>query len=626
MLLLTGPVVLLAAYLRRPFWYDEIWRGHFVSEPLSSVWSELAVANTPSALGWFGLVRLSGEAFGWHTWALRLPGLLALPALGVAVAVLVRRFAGSVAAAFAVCWLCLNATFLDLATQLKPYTVETVATVAVVLLWLGPVRGGDTRGRGARRMAAGVVALCSVPAVFVIVPLAAMDVLGGGVGGGGGGGGRSLLRRGQLRRSQLGRCLRETLPAVVLVTVHTLVFLGHQSAQRAGDYWDTQFLAGRDPWQAMCFVGDQLWRMLAGSPPGIDQFDPSLVPGYLHLPHYLPWLLAPLTGVFGAVGIAALARRADGRRVLAALVGAEVLMLGASAVRFWPFGPTRTNQFVVPLLLLVVVVGVDRVVRQVVRRVTRDRADAAPRDRLLSVLGATSGAMVLLIVAGVALAGGLSGDRLLWERRDRLRGLDLMVDATVATRRLVRPGDVVVVGGRLARPGWIYAMEVSDDLPRQPGALPPVPAGTAAGAEAPRVARADTVFVVPGLLRRAELAASTSADSAAAADSGTAVDKAAATLADTAVTGSTADSDSVGSDNAADAAAVAHLQRSKRLIVFVFDIEEKAIAADLAALRQDGWCPGEQWSFRLTGSVTVYERCGRPNGAEREMIHGKHFP
>ncbi len=43
--------VVLRAYLNRPFWYDEIWRGHFVSEPLGSFWSELARANTPSAAG-----------------------------------------------------------------------------------------------------------------------------------------------------------------------------------------------------------------------------------------------------------------------------------------------------------------------------------------------------------------------------------------------------------------------------------------------------------------------------------------------------------------------------------------------------------------------------------------------
>ncbi|WP_326828404.1 glycosyltransferase family 39 protein [Parafrankia elaeagni] len=139
--------------------------------------------------------------FGWHGWALRLPGLLAVPALGVAIAVLVRRFAGRAAAVAAVCLLCLNATFLDLASQLKPYAIETLAVVAVVLLWLGPVPGGrDERARGTRRTAAGIVALCAVPAVFVVVPLAALDVLTGA---------------GKRRRR-----LAEGLPAVGLVTAH----------------------------------------------------------------------------------------------------------------------------------------------------------------------------------------------------------------------------------------------------------------------------------------------------------------------------------------------------------------------------------------------------------------------
>ncbi|SQD98654.1 MULTISPECIES: hypothetical protein [unclassified Parafrankia] len=635
-LALIALVVLLRAYLDRPFWYDEIWRGHFVSEPVGTLWSELAAANTPSALGWLSVTRLSGDLFGWHSWALRLPGFAALPALGALTAVLTRRFSGTVAALFAVCWLCLNATFLDLATQLKPYTIETLAAVAVVLLWLGPApgsgigfgaggvhSGGDVRppvrlgsvdrGRLVRRTAAGVISLFSVPAIFLVIPLAVMDVLPG-----------------PDRR----RRITETLPSVVLVAAHTLLFIGHQSAQRAGGYWDTQFLAGRNPWQAVSFVAEQLWRFGTGSPPGIDQFDPSLVPGFVDLPGYLPGLLAPVIVLLGAIGAAALARRSDGRRVLGALAGAELLMLGASAARFWPFGPTRTNQFVVPMFILVVVVGGDRVIRLAARRAGRawhavrcsgavpaprtsrdpevtDAADVtavpdhpdSPADplvpRVLDVGRAPAGrcvvdasgavAVILLVVlaAGVALSGAVSGDRLVWERRDRMRGLDLMVDAAVATRRLVRPGDLVVVGGRLARPGWIYAMEVSTDAPRAPEGLPRprverapgtaaggTGAGTTSRTEPPRVVRAETVFVDPGLR------------------------------------------DSVGRLVPL-AVQLERPRRPGRLVVFVFDIDAAAMAPGLAALRDEGWCPGESWRFRLTGSVTVYSDCPKPSVASR---------
>ncbi|ABW16655.1 conserved hypothetical protein [Parafrankia sp. EAN1pec] len=673
-LALIALVVLLRAYLDRPFWYDEIWRGHFVSEPVGTLWSELAAANTPSALGWLSVTRLSGDLFGWHSWALRLPGFAALPALGALTAVLTRRFSGSVAALFAVCWLCLNATFLDLATQLKPYTIETLAAVAVVLLWIGPApgsgigagagseaggadsgtggvhSGGDARppvrlgsvdrGRLVRRTAAGVISLFSVPAIFLVIPLAVMDVLPG-----------------PDRR----RRIAETLPSVVLVAAHTLLFIGHQSAQRAGGYWDTQFLAGRDPWQAVSFVAEQLWRFGTGSPPGIDQFDPSLVPGFVDLPGYLPGLLAPAIVLLGATGAAALARRSDGRRVLGALAGAELLMLGASAARFWPFGPTRTNQFVVPMFILVVVVGGDRVIRLAARRAGRawhavrgtgavppfcsdvlpvsglgvvpasdsgavpaprtsrdpevtDAADVtavpdhpdSPADPLVPHVldvgrapaarcvvdagGAVAVILLVVLAAGVALSGAVSGDRLVWERRDRMRGLDLMVDAAVATRRLVRPGDLVVVGGRLARPGWIYAMEVSADAPRAPEGLPRprverapgtavgAAAGTGAGTtsrtESPRVVRAETVFVDPGLR------------------------------------------DSVGRLVPL-AVQLERPRRPGRLVVFVFDIDAGAMAPGLAALRDEGWCPGESWRFRLTGSVTVYSDCPRTSAASR---------
>ena len=646
---LTGLVIVLRAYLTRPFWYDEIWRAHFVSEPIRSFWSELAVANTPSALGWLAVTRASGELFGWESWAGRLRRLLALPAVGAGLVVLVRRFAGPVAAVFAVCWLCLGATFLDLATQLKPYTVEAFAAVAVLLLWTGGPGPGEGRDRVRllRRTAAGLVALVAVPLVFLVVPLAAAE-----------------LARGPARW----RRAAESLPAVLLVGLHTLVFLGHQSSQRQGSYWDQHFLAGRDPLEMAAFLGRQLHALLTGSPPGIDRFDPSLVHRSVELPGWLPWVLAPAVLAAGVLGVAALARRADGRLVLAALFGAHLLMLAASAIRFWPVGPVRVNQFVVPLLILVVVVGADRAARMLWARLRGLRArpglsrspghgssDEEPpsggvplghlvpgqrtpspsgrgsvEPRVLSTVGGPSGsvpfraelpgsdpsgsgggeggglagarphpplfrldgayrvgyrgagaqaaararagaaaALVLLLavpaLAGLALYGSTAGDRLVWERRDRLRGLDLMVDAAIAARRLYQPGDLLVVGGRLARPGWIYAMEASEDGPRRPADLPPPPAGGSAsgeaGAEPPRVDRADTVFVTrPGEGSvRAELARRPGTD---------------------------------------------------RLVVFVFDIEQEAMEPELADLSAAGWCAGPSWDFRLTGTLTVYERCG----------------
>ncbi|MCM3925787.1 hypothetical protein ND748_29455, partial [Frankia sp. AiPs1] len=370
---LSGVLCLLHAYLTRPLWYDEIWRAHFVSEPLASFWSELTVANTPSAFGWLGITRLAGEAFGWHSWSLRLPGFIALPLLGATIVVLTRRFAGTASAVFAACWLCLNTTFLDLATQLKPYTVEALAAVCIVAVWtadpLGPAdevsaagapRGPD-RGRLVRRTAAGVLALVAVPGIFVVVPLAAVD-----------------LWRGPARRWRLVECL----PALALSIVHTVGFVAHQSSQRDGDYWDRQFLAGRGPWAALRFVADQVRATVTGSPPGIDRFDPSLIHGTVPagpLRSAPAVLIAIAVTVAGGAGIVALARHRQGRALLAALGGAELMMLGASAARYWPFGPTRTNLYVVPLLVVVVVVGAERVIRSLLSAVSGRLRRNAPQ-------------------------------------------------------------------------------------------------------------------------------------------------------------------------------------------------------------------------------------------------------
>ncbi|MBX6390520.1 MAG: hypothetical protein IRZ08_16255 [Frankia sp.] len=542
--LLAGVCVVLRDYLSRPFWYDEIWRAHFVSEPVATFWPELANANTPSALGWLIVERLGGELFGWHTWVARLPGFVALPLLAAAIVWLGARFTGPPAAAAAALWICLSTTLLDLGTQLKPYTIETLAAVVAVALWLG--------GPGiARRTTAGVVSLFSVPAVFVIGPLALADVVLGG------------------RAGRASRALA-TLPALALTGLHTLLFLRHQSSQRRGTYWDAHFLAGRDLGDALGFVATQLRDLVTGTPPGIDRYDPSL----LHAPtdgSWLGlWLVGPAVVCAGVAGVVALARRHDGRMLLATLVGAQVAMLAASAVRYWPFGPTRTNQFVVPLIVIVVVAGAVTLVRGLMRRVlalglARDPAGDAARTGVARAAGAL---VLVTALAAASLVGGVAAvarSERLYDNRDRLRGLDLTLDAAIAARRLYQPGDVVVVGGRLIRSGWIYAMEASEDQPLRPALLPPRPP-QAGDREPPRVPRSGTLFF---------------------SETGTG---------------------RLARD-------VASLPGARRLLLFVFDVDAEATRPDLTDLTRAGWCRAGSYDFELTGTLTVLTRCPPDDGA-----------
>ncbi|CAJ65502.1 MULTISPECIES: hypothetical protein [Frankia] len=746
---LAGVLGLLHAYLTRPLWYDEIWRAHFVSEPLASFWSELTVANTPSALGWLGITRLAGEAFGWHSWSLRLPGFVALPLLGAAIVVLTRRFAGTTSAVFAAGWLCLNTTFLDLATQLKPYTVEALAAVCIVVVWTsdpreppdevpaaGAARGPD-RGRLVRRTAAGVLALVAVPGIFVVLPLVAVDVW-----------------RGPARRWRLVECL----PALALSTVHTVGFVAHQSSQRNGDYWDRQFLAGRGPWAALRFVADQVRATVTGSPPGIDRFDPSLVHGTVPAGPFgsaPAVLIAVAVVVAGGTGVVALARHRQGRTLLAALGGAELMMLGASAARYWPFGPTRTNLYVVPLLVVVVVVGAERVIRSLLSAVrghlprggpqraagrskgspptltlpgsvaershsvfsprvvtegdgtlalsgtlvpTPPASPASPASPVspaspppsppvgatpvpglaVSRVGLARAAVALPLAAVVAITGcgvllmqtSVSGSRPLWEHQDRLRGLDLMVDAAIVTRRVARPGDVVAVGGRLARPGWLYAMEASDDGPREPSDLQPGPAGdgrprrsgaggTADSAAGERSAgersagespatetsagevSADGVSAGGGSAggarvaipapRRAVLVGRSGADGVSVVDghrpAGRAADARAAGSGGAGTPARIPRRDTVFFGGAAPALLRQLAQRPVppgHLLVFVFDIERTGLAGQLAPLHRAGWCATEDWTFRLTGVLTRYDRCSAGTPPPRRVIVAYH--
>jgi len=607
--------VVLWAYLRRPFWYDEIWRGHFVSEPLSSLWSELAHANTPSAAGWVIMERLGGDVLGWHTWVLRLPGFVALPLLGIGIVLLTARFTGPVVAAFAGLWICLNSTLLDLGTQLKPYTVETLAAVVAVLLWIAGERGttptagidhvsadadatvGEVpagggrhgsldRGRLIRRTLAGLVSLFSVPAVFLIVPLAAVDIVAAAVRA------RHTAQDGTAQDSGVRRAgtvgvlvaggwrTLEALPAVVLAGANTLLFVGHQSSQRLGHYWDAQFLAGRGFTGGLAFIGRQLRDVVTGTPPGIDRYDPSLLHSPTDGTWVSLWLFAPAVVVCGLAGAAVLARRHDGRLVLAALGGAQLAMLAASAVRFWPFGPTRTNLFLVPLIVLVVVAGASDLVGRLIKIVrggtpTPGRVvigqlqyvasgggdQAFSRQWLGERLGLTAVAVALVTALGAvgasAQVSSAARDDRLYDQRDRLRGLDLTVDAAVAARRLYQPGDLVVVGGRLLRPGWIYAMEASDDAPRRPASLP----ARGAADEPARVPRADTLFF-------------------SALGTGQVV-----------------------------RAVMARVPAPRRLLLVIFDLDEAATRPDLADLRHAGWCPEDTRSFPQTGTLTTLARC-----------------
>jgi hypothetical protein len=546
-LVAVAAVAAVHTRLTRPFWYDEVWRPHFVGEGAGTFWTELADANVPSALGWVGLTRLVGEVFGWHAAALRAPSVLALPLLAVATYLLARRFTGVMPAAVAGLAIAASGTVVDLGTQLKPYTIEALAAVGIVALWTTGT--ASARAGFVRRCAAGLLALFSVPAVFVLVPLAAADV---------------VLARGLRRRL---RAAALAAPALAVAGLHSLLFVAHQSAQRGGRFWDTHFIAGRDAGDALRFIGAQLLAICSGAPPGVDGPDPNLVHPLTDGTALSTWVMAPAVGLALVAGVVRLSRRPaatagvggpDGRLLLAALVGAEVLQLAASAFRYWPFGPVRTNLFVVPLIVVVAAVGADTLARRALPRRPGAPVTAAVLVVVVAVLG-------VIAAVPVASASALPPLR---DGQDHLRPVELLVDATTVTRRLYRPGDLVVVGGRLARPGWLYSMELSDDGPFLSGGSGDgeLAAGSGNGPpprerDLPRVPRDATVFL------RA-----------------------------------------IGEGGAA-RAVTARPEAPGQVVLFVLAYDRRGTQRELDAMRAADWCEDRQWGFELTGTLHLLTRC-----------------
>jgi hypothetical protein len=517
--------IALHSRIGRPLWYDELWRPHFAGEPWPTFWSELRSANAPSSLGSIALTRMTGDVLGWHAWALRtaMAGIW-LPVLAVATFLSARRFTGVLPAAGGAVAVALSGTVVDSGTQLKPYVLEAVVSLAVFALWTAP--GAPLRNR----TAAGALAAVSLPAVFLLVPLAVGDLV--------------RDRRTGWRGA----------PALLLAGGHTLLFVSHQSSQRASHFWDEQFLAGRGALGGLRFTADQTRAVLGGAPPGIDRYDPNLVHSLLEGHRLATTLVGAATAVAMLAGAWTLRRRADGATLLWSLVGAELLQLAASGGRYWPFGACRPNLFLVPLLTIVAAVGAGELAaaarqRRGVGGVSGaggqgdrgDRGDSRGRRRVVR-------AASVVCLAGVAATPicAAAGIGTLWQERHEVRPIEGMVDATLAVRDQYHPGDAVIVGGRLARAGWLYGMELSTDSPRRPGA---------------RVPRSATTFL-----------------------------------------------NAIG-HGGAERAVRTRQHPPRRVLLFVLAYDRRGTAAELATLRHSGWCNRGVRSFPLTGTLHELDRC-----------------
>ncbi|MGF7234977.1 MAG: hypothetical protein ACQSGP_08465 [Frankia sp.] len=526
---------ILHAVATRPLWYDELWRAHYLSVPAGQFYGQLRHANSPSAVGWLALERGIAALAGWYAWVLRIPEIVTLPLLTAGLYLLGRRFLPRPVAAVAAVVVGLNGTVLDLGLQLKPYTLEAVATLGVVGLWAwAPASGtGPRRTRILRLTGAGLLTLFTVPLAFLVAPLAVLDV--------------ANSPGGWRRRA---RAAVDTAPALVLTAAHSLVFIARQSGQRHGSFWDGQQLAGRGFGGGTSFVARQVWRVAGGLPTGIDRVDPNLVHAPTDATAVSAWVIAPLVLVAWGFGARRLWRDRPGRLLVGGLAGAEVIELVASAARFWPFGAARPNTFLIPLLVVVAAAGVVEVGQLALRPTTAPRG--APR-----VIGAT-GLIVTLALGWATIATTVR----LWDSRDGIRLQSRIVDATLTARAEARPGDVVLVGGRLAATGWAYAMDASDDGPTAGGDVPII------GRIEPRIGPGDTVYL-------------------------------------------TAVGDGEGPRALAARGMTPRRDPGRHVLLFVANLDRAGQDREVAELAHAGWCPtGPPHAFANTGNLFDLGACG----------------
>jgi hypothetical protein len=351
-------VAALLPSLGRAFNGDEGWRAFYVSRG-RDFWQTLPHIDAPLGAGWVLLGKAAAAVLGNTELALRLPMLLCLPALALATYALARQVAGPAAALLAAAALALNNGLLLYATQFKQYTFEAFAAVLLLLCWLASIR---ERGPGWARtcwaLGAGLCTVFAPPAFFLLLPLVAVDAVATGAAAGWSG-----LRSGRWWRER-GLPRAATLAAALLPgAVHLATFVRLQSG-RVGNapnlevYWRSFFLpdggwALRLRWTLGQLAGFVPRAVTTGDPPPPDTRVPHVLPATASASALLRWAMV----VALLAALAAARRNRAVRQLLVALVGALAVELALAGFDAWPFGWTRVNLFLVPLVYVLAAAG-----------------------------------------------------------------------------------------------------------------------------------------------------------------------------------------------------------------------------------------------------------------------------
>lgn len=431
----TGALALIfAEFIGRPLWFDEWSRAYQIALP--GLHMGLGNSYAPLSLGWLLVEKAAIHLLSTTEVVLRLPQLIAWLLLGPACYALARKLMPRLIAFIVAASLVCNPAVVYYGTQLKPYVVEALATVLILLLWGRARMSEGWLGRLGWYGAITIVALFSVPSPFVIVPLFALDLVDA-----------LGTHRGSIRT--LGKRLSAPLAAGGAVLAYTVGFVLSQN-----------FAAGYVNWQPYYapHTAAGLWNFIVANEPtyltgavtGIPEFDTKVIA----LPGTGP-LLAEAIGltllVLIPLGIWRLRRHALGRGVIVAAVGGLCLQLVASLGHKWPFGLARVDLFYVPLLYLLAGAGVASLAQHARR--------GRPLQWTAEILIAAS-----IATGAVAEAHNLRTEHDLLQQTHIVKPMGAVRSLVAAARREYRPGTMAYVwldGQYHYGPhgkGWIFYM------------------------------------------------------------------------------------------------------------------------------------------------------------------------
>ncbi len=457
----------------KPFYYDEAWRGYEIAQGFSFL-GHLSKAVGPLSLGWLAIENLARIVLGDNEAGLRTPMFLVLPVLGVATYLLARRWLGTVVSFCVAALLLLNLWIVNYGLQLKSYPYEALFAVISIWLYLLLRRPAWRPWQLLSLYAAlGLTCVFSLPNLFVVVPLVALDFV------------ETVRARQRLKLQIAGDAL-----AGVIMLANFKLFLSPQGGVVGTNYFNDQY-APHGIAAFARFTFDGLTSYIPSVITGVAGAATNRAPSY-RLPPLDHHVLAAGLAILLAAGVVAAARDTAGRALIVTVGGALLLELVASALHEWPFGLIRQNIFVLPMLYVLGGMGgvwLARALRGPRRAEGGTPIPVAPWRGMAMVVA------IALLVATVATGGVATAKAFAQSSQLQTKpGYFSGVKAAVADARMAAaPGDLVIIRAARSTPvwygtAWLYYM---DQYTRWPAAL----------AQRPRIPADDTlsvVYVTPG--------------------------------------------------------------------------------------------------------------------------------